>query len=63
MWAKVAARLPRDNPWVIGYDPFNEPFGPGVLPHTGTAPGLRRPARNASTPGAPIPGSDQSAAS
>ncbi|MGD0391777.1 MAG: cellulase family glycosylhydrolase [Acidimicrobiales bacterium] len=29
MWTKVAARF-RGNPWVIGYDPFNEPYGPGL---------------------------------
>jgi endoglycosylceramidase len=34
LWARVAAHF-RDNPWVIGYDPFNEPYGPGVPP-TGT---------------------------
>ena len=31
VWARVAAHF-RDNPWVIGYDPFNEPYGPGVPP-------------------------------
>ena len=31
IWARVAAHF-RDNPWVIGYDPFNEPYGPGVPP-------------------------------
>ncbi len=29
VWTKVAARF-RGNPWVIGYDPFNEPYGPGL---------------------------------
>jgi endoglycosylceramidase len=37
VWAKVAAHY-RDNPWVIGYDPFNEPYGRGVPP---TADGVR----------------------
>jgi endoglycosylceramidase len=31
IWSRVAAHY-RDNPWVIGYDPFNEPYGPGVPP-------------------------------
>jgi len=34
VWSKVAAH-DRDNPWVIGYDPYNEPYGAGVPP-TGT---------------------------
>jgi endoglycosylceramidase len=34
IWSKVAARL-ADNPWVIGYDPFNEPFSPSILLHPG----------------------------
>lgn len=34
IWAKVAARL-AGNPWVIGYDPFNEPFTPTIIIHTG----------------------------
>ena len=34
IWAKVASRL-AGNPWVIGYDPFNEPFSPSILLHTG----------------------------
>jgi endoglycosylceramidase len=29
LWTKVAARF-RGNPWVVGYDPFNEPYGPGL---------------------------------
>lgn len=29
LWTKVAARF-RGNPWVLGYDPFNEPYGPGL---------------------------------
>jgi endoglycosylceramidase len=29
VWARVAARF-RGNPWVVGYDPFNEPYGPGL---------------------------------
>ena len=29
LWTKIAARF-RGNPWVIGYDPFNEPYGPGL---------------------------------
>ena len=29
MWTKVAGRF-RGNPWVVGYDPFNEPYGPGL---------------------------------
>lgn len=29
LWAKIAARF-RGNPWVVGYDPFNEPYGPGL---------------------------------
>jgi endoglycosylceramidase len=27
VWATVAATF-RDNPWVVGYDPYNEPFSP-----------------------------------
>jgi endoglycosylceramidase len=34
IWAKVASRL-SGNPWVIGYDPFNEPFSPSILLHPG----------------------------
>jgi endoglycosylceramidase len=34
IWSKVASRL-AGNPWVIGYDPFNEPFTPDVILHTG----------------------------
>lgn len=34
IWSKVASRL-AGNPWVIGYDPFNEPFTPTVILHTG----------------------------
>lgn len=30
-WSKVAAHF-LHNPWVIGYDPFNEPYGAGVPP-------------------------------
>ncbi len=29
LWTKIGSRL-RSNPWVIGYDPFNEPYGPGL---------------------------------
>ena len=29
VWARIAARF-RGNPWVVGYDPFNEPYGPGL---------------------------------
>ena len=29
LWAKIATRL-RNNPWIVGYDPFNEPYGPGL---------------------------------
>ena len=29
LWGKVAARF-RGNPWVVGYDPFNEPYGSGL---------------------------------
>jgi endoglycosylceramidase len=29
LWARIAARF-RGNPWVVGYDPFNEPYGPGL---------------------------------
>ena len=29
LWTKIAARF-RGNPWVVGYDPFNEPYGPGL---------------------------------
>jgi endoglycosylceramidase len=32
VWTKVAGHFSR-NPWVIGYDPFNEPYGPGVPPY------------------------------
>ncbi len=31
VWTKVAAHF-RSNPWVIGYDPFNEPYGAGLPP-------------------------------
>ena len=31
IWTRVAAHF-RDNPWVIGYDPFNEPYGQGLPP-------------------------------
>ncbi len=34
IWSKVASRLAK-NPWVIGYDPFNEPFTPTIILHTG----------------------------
>ena len=34
IWSKVASRL-AGNPWVIGYDPFNEPFTPSIILHTG----------------------------
>ncbi len=34
IWAKVASRL-AGNPWIIGYDPFNEPFSPSILLHSG----------------------------
>jgi endoglycosylceramidase len=30
IWSRVAAYL-AGNPWVIGYDPFNEPFTPSIL--------------------------------
>jgi endoglycosylceramidase len=29
VWARIAAKE-RGDPWVIGYDPFNEPYGPGL---------------------------------
>jgi endoglycosylceramidase len=29
LWTRIASRL-KGNPWVIGYDPFNEPYGPGL---------------------------------
>jgi endoglycosylceramidase len=29
IWTRIAARF-RGNPWVVGYDPFNEPYGPGL---------------------------------
>ena len=32
VWAKVAAHF-RTNPYVIGYDPFNEPYGAGLPPN------------------------------
>lgn len=32
VWTKVAARF-RGDPWVIGYDPFNEPYGGGLDHH------------------------------
>ncbi len=31
VWTRVAAHY-RTNPWVIGYDPFNEPYGQGLPP-------------------------------
>ena len=34
IWARVASRL-AGNPWVIGYDPINEPFSPSIVLHTG----------------------------
>lgn len=37
VWAKVATHL-RDNPWVVGYDPYNEPYGQAVPPYTNGAP-------------------------
>ena len=54
VWTRVAARF-RNNPWVIGYDPFNEPYGPGF--HTPDNPGASTPSSNASTPGGPTPAS------
>jgi len=32
IWTRVAAHF-RQNPWVIGYDPFNEPYGQGLPPY------------------------------
>ncbi len=29
VWTKIAARF-RGNPWIVGYDPFNEPYGSGL---------------------------------
>ncbi len=29
IWTKVAAKF-RGNPWIVGYDPFNEPYGSGL---------------------------------
>ncbi len=29
LWTKIAAHL-RGNPWVVGYDPFNEPYSAGL---------------------------------
>jgi endoglycosylceramidase len=29
IWTRVAARF-RGNPWIVGYDPFNEPYGSGL---------------------------------
>jgi endoglycosylceramidase len=29
IWTKIAARF-RGNPWIVGYDPFNEPYGSGL---------------------------------
>jgi endoglycosylceramidase len=29
VWARIGAHY-RGNPWVVGYDPFNEPYGPGL---------------------------------
>jgi endoglycosylceramidase len=29
VWARIAAHY-RGDPWVVGYDPFNEPYGPGL---------------------------------
>ena len=42
IWAKVASRL-AGNPWVIGYDPFNEPFSPSIIIAHGSERGVRRP--------------------
>jgi endoglycosylceramidase len=35
VWSLVARSF-RHDPWVIGFDPFNEPFGAGALKHNGT---------------------------
>lgn len=37
LWVRIAREL-RGNPWVVGYDPFNEPFGPplGTQPFSPT---------------------------
>jgi len=51
VWAAVARSFAHD-PWVVGFDPYNEPF------ERTTVPGGRRPsppACSASTPGAPTP--------
>jgi endoglycosylceramidase len=32
VWARVATHF-RDNPWVVGYDPFNEPYAQGLPPY------------------------------
>jgi endoglycosylceramidase len=29
LWSRIATRL-RGNPWIVGYDPFNEPYGSGL---------------------------------
>ena len=29
LWTRIAARF-RGNPWIVGYDPFNEPYGSGL---------------------------------
>ena len=54
LWTKIAARF-RGNPWVIGYDPFNEPYGPG-LGHPTQQPGASMPSSSASTRVGPIRG-------
>ena len=30
LWTRIAEHY-KDNPWVIGYDPFNEPYGANIL--------------------------------
>jgi endoglycosylceramidase len=34
VWGYVAQAF-RDNPWVIGYDPFNEPYSTSLVPYRG----------------------------
>jgi len=59
IWTKIAAEF-RGNPWVVGYDPYNEPYGPDLYTtfdaelecfYTGRAhPGLSQSGQRVSCP-------------